>query len=93
MGAERQGDETMSQTVLCGEWRLNDRVVFRPHNGAGPCGSPSYGKVVYVKCSDPRVMLVVWDDDPHKINEVPQWNERFQRLSEDEYARIKESGY
>jgi hypothetical protein len=38
-------------------------------------------------------MLVVWDDDPHEIHEVPQWNERFQRLSADEYARIKESGY
>jgi len=83
----------MSQTVLCGEWRLNDRVVFRPHNGAEPCGLPSYGKVVYVKCADKRRMLVVWDDDPEKIHEVPQWNERFQRISEEEYARIKESGY
>lgn len=24
---------------------------------------------------------------------APSWNERFQRLSEEEYVRIKESGY
>ena len=80
--------------VLCGEWKLHDRVVFQPHNGAGPCGPPAYGIVICPNYStDKRRMLVIWDDDPDKIHDVPAWNERFQRLTEEEYRNIKKAGY
>lgn len=70
---------------------LNARVVFKPSNGAGPCGVHAYGRVVG-KLSD-REILIIWDNTPNRIERAPSWNGRLQVVSEVEYQKIKACGY